>query len=200
MITLSSLAEIFGGGPGSGCHGPACGRPGSKKRTQYLLKKIQKKQPWQKTSHRKVPLGVTRKNGKEFIKVKPARNSQVIKKFSTPHGHDITVIKPPKQNDKTGMTWIKKVSPQKGQFSKLMEETAFNNNKEKTAFFAAPVEKDRNTAIQVVRNLGQLRTTVKEIDLIGDNHIARTRVIGFKNMGQASGFLSKRYGITFKFK
>jgi hypothetical protein len=123
-----------------------------------------------------------------------------VKQFSTAEGHNITIIKPPQQYDKTMQSWLKKPSDQKGQFNKLMEESAFNDNKEKTAFFAAPVGLDRNTVVQVVRNLGVLRTTVKEIDLVGGNHIARTRIATFNNMGQASGFLNRRYGITFKFK
>lgn len=40
MMTLTQITSIFSGGPGSGCHGPNCGRPITAKNYQRMVQKL----------------------------------------------------------------------------------------------------------------------------------------------------------------
>jgi hypothetical protein len=254
VITLGVIADIFAGGPGSGCHGPNCGRPMSAKervdffhrqflglkkqeanalRAKWIQDQIKQSGQvntkaartwWRREFKRqsrlaqppaKVNLNLTKKQAKwmkknaqrvrrnqpaPVIKVQPVAKRNVKKQFTTSDGTKVTIIKPPGQKEKTGQTWLIRESPYKGQFVQSLDTKADFKDNTKVAFFIArDPEKERGVAVQVLRNFGEKKTSVTEIDLLQYDAMARSRQATFSNMGRASGFLAKRYGISFKF-
>lgn len=264
MITLVQIAGLWGGGEGSGCHGPNCGRPLSPKeqaeflhkqfvglkrqesnqeRKKWVGEQIQKhgqvttkagKKWWKKEAKRQAKLptpdparrlpkvtkkgqkwlqknalqvkkgitGIQRYGGKETIKLQLPRKGQIKKQFVTADGTKLTIIKPPKQREKTGETWLKRESPYKNKFVQHFDIPAgkmFQENAKVAFFMARDAEKERAVAVQVLRNFGEKTTAVTEIDLLSFDAIARSRQATFSNMGKAAGFLAKRYGISLKF-
>lgn len=151
----------------------------------------------------KIAPGLVRRGGKLAIPVKPVWKGNVKKQFTTPEGHKITILKQPKEYEKSGMTWVNKPSQYKGQFKKDSDD--FNqhtqdNPKERNSFWYHRESSDNAVSIELHRNLGDLRVKVVERQLGEYNAIAKHREVTFNNVGRASGFLNKRYGITFRLK
>lgn len=202
MVTLSGgLSWLYSGGPNSGCHGPNCGRPlgmtgRQRARVQRLLKAIP-------SMSRKTAIpGVKRWKGRETIKLQPVRKSKVKQQFTSSQGHQMTVIKPSKQYQKSGRTWIYKKSPLKGQFKTEFEFKDDLKRNIKTGFATARVG-NRAVTVQVHRNFGEKKATVVEFDLRSTDvkdAIARSRSVTFSNLGRAMGWLNRRYGIRLKHK
>lgn len=232
-----NLYQILAGGPGSGCHGPHCGRPVVGAKRLKSMRRVLRQQgfkmrriltphqvqdtynAWKKgAAQRKqnafvqkkagkavkqgvknipkvpkgLPAGLHQKNGVQFINVQPVRKGQVKVKQG-----NIIILKPKGQYEKTNKTWLKKVSPFKGQFQRVFAMDQFGDPNTKNSFW---VYRDaaKGQAIQVSRDFGKKSVAVKEIDTKDFDFITRTRIARFNNIGNASGFLAKRYGITFR--
>jgi hypothetical protein len=197
MVTLAGgLAWMYSGGQGSGCHGPNCGRPTTARgRINQMMPRIRRSKA--------IP-GVKRWKGRETIKLQPLRKSRVKQQFTSSQGHQMTIIKPPKQYDKSGRTWIYKKSPMKGQFKvEFNFKDDFKRNI-KTGMATARVG-TRGTTVAVHQDFGKKEATVIEFDLRSEvghakDVIARSRSVVFKNLGRAMGFLNQRYSIRLKHK
>lgn len=260
MISLAQIFELYSGGPGSGCHGPNCGRPtkgwsemSPAERMQQIGKdkEARKRQDanairnkwvadqilkhgqqdsrrarawWRKEYNRQQALTTPKKygmpklnkkkkawlqknapkigkNAPSSIKPQPVSARRVKQQFTTNSGAKVTILKPPGQKEKTGTTWLIRESPYKGQFNQLFDIPSYFKPGTNVAFFMAKdPERERAVAVQVHRDFGQKSTSVTEIDLEQYDAMARSRQATFSNMGKASGFLMKRYGISFKFK
>jgi hypothetical protein len=113
----------------------------------------------------------------------------------------VTELKEPKQYEKSGKSWLGKSDKFKGQYHPdlpLFQRSTLDNPKEKNSWFIHQDSPDQARSIEVHRNMGDLKTLVIERTLGQHDAIIQHRQVEFKNMGRASGFLSKRYGITFK--
>lgn len=187
LITLQNVlhlaTSIHAGGPGSGCHGPNCGRPstGIEKRTQRKLGKLKN------LPERETPLV-------PVVRLTRVHRQEGIKE---------TTVKPVRQYHKSGLAWLKKASPLKGTFHQETNSPAarpWGGKSKMTAFFVSRPSDDRATAVQVLTNYGTDKASVLEIDLHQYDAIARTRLVEFKDFDTATKFLQKRYGIAKNFQ
>lgn len=232
-----NLLQLMAGGPGSGCHGPNCGRPMVGAKKLKLMRRVLRQQGFKMrrilTPHQiqdtynawkkgvgqrrqnafvqrkagkavkqgvknipkvpnKLPAGIQKKGGIEYIDVKPVRKGAVKVRQG-----NIIILKPRGQYEKTNKTWLKKPSPFKGQYQRVFAMDQFGDPNTKNSFW---VYRDaaKGQAIQVSRDFGKKTVAVKEIDTKDFDFITRTRIARFNNIGNASGFLAKRYGITFR--
>lgn len=147
--------------------------------------------------------GLVRRGGKLAIPVKPVWKGSVKKQFTTPEGHKITILKQPKEYEKSGMTWINKPSSFKGQFHTDKGDfiqRSMENPKERNSFWIHQASPDKGVSIELHRNMGELRVKVIERELGQYDAIVKHRQVEFNNIGRASGFLNQRYGITFKLR
>lgn len=151
----------------------------------------------------KMAPGLVRRGGKLAIPVKPVWKGVVKKQFTSPEGHKITILKQPKEYEKSGMTWIGKPSSFKGQFHTDKGDfiqRSRENPKERNSFWIHQASPDKGMSIELHRNMGELRVKVIERELGQYDAIVKHRQVEFNNIGRASGFLNKRYGITFKLR
>jgi hypothetical protein len=234
VATLTQLMDVLAGGPGSGCHGPNCGRPHTKAETEGLKKElkevrdrlgVKRGQKGYARKHNRANLkilkeglkrriqygkrrekilpGMKWKKGKITIPVKPAWKGRVKQSFKTAEGHQVTVVKPRKLQDREGKTWLRKPSEFKGKFVKTHDEFNVMGKLERNVLFQA-IRGDKGQAVQISRDYGNKAVFVKEAALLSHvgthDNIIRTRQVKFKNFGQAFGFLKMRYGISFKLK
>lgn len=166
-------------------------------KVEIQIKKPVTKQKWLEKNAPKLGRGPA-----PFIKSEPVSRRQIQKQFTTSTGAKVMIIKPPGQKEKTGKSWLMKVSPYKGSFVQNLEMKVHFDDKQRFALYSVrDAVKDRSVAVQIIRNFGEKAVTVKEMDLVGvANFIARSREVRFNNMGQSYGFLNRRYGITLKLK
>jgi hypothetical protein len=135
------------------------------------------------------------------INVQPVWKGRVKNQFVAQQGHLVTELKSPKQYEKNKGTWVNKPSPYKGQFLvDLAEHRTYNDPKERNTFFIHQAAPDKGVSVEVHRNLGNLSVNVIERKLGEYGAIIDHREVSFRNIGRASGFLNKRYGLTFKLK
>jgi hypothetical protein len=135
------------------------------------------------------------------IDVQPVWKGRVKNQFVAQQGHLVTELKTPKQYEKGKGTWVNKPSAYKGQFLvDLQEHRTYNDPKERNSFFIHQEAPDKGVSVEVHRNLGNLSVNVIERRLGQYGAIVDHREVSFKNVGRASGFLNRRYGLTFKIK
>lgn len=231
-MRLLTAVSLYGGGPGSGCHGPNCGRPltqgqfnkmvgllrqqgllrrrgittgqvistynawlNSKEERDRLAK--ENKQAGQKVSKTLKTIPKTKIILPNKIDVQPPAKRNVKTQFKTNNGTLMTVIKPKGQYEKTNKSWLAKPSPFKGQFQRLaaMDHLGDNKTKNSTWLYRGQT---RGQMLTVTRNFTSKTVYVKETDTRDFDFITRTRIAQFRNIGQASGFMNRRYGITFR--
>jgi hypothetical protein len=182
------------------------GQPGYvKKHNRQNLKVIREglKVQLRYTRRDKLVPGLVRRAGKHAILVQPVWKGNVKKQFVSQEGHKVTILKQPKEYEKSGTTWLGKPSPYRGQFKKDSDDFiqhTMDNPKERNSFWVARQAPDSAVSIELHRNLGELKVKVVERQLGEYNAIAKHKEVTFNNVGVASGFLNKRYGITFKLK
>ena len=199
-MNLVTTLSLLAGGPGSGCQGPNCGRPTHGKKLKQRIERRLKKMGVKRIGKR-VP-GLVRRHGKLVIPLKEPWKGKIKNQYTAQVGHKVTEIRSPKQYEKSGKSWLLKASPYKGQF--LADHAgAFNQNtigdpKEKNSFWIHQAAPDKGVSVEVHRNLGSLKVNVIERRLGEYGAIIDHREVSFKNVGRAHGFLSKRYGITYK--
>lgn len=135
--------------------------------------------------------------------IKQVTKGKTIQKFHTKEGDQITIVKPPKMYQKSGLTWMQKVSPFKGQFQKLLDNWNTMGKQERNVVFQAG-KGEHGQAVVISRNYGDKRVFIREASLLSDRRsqamdgIVRTREVAFNNFGRAMGWINKRYGITFR--
>jgi len=206
MITLAELGELYFGGPGSGCNGPHCGRPRTaqgkvRQRVKRGLKRYAKKFDVHPVRKGKLQPGILRRGGKDIIPVKAPWAGKVKVKMKGANGEDIVVLKQAKTYEKRGNDWLRKPDKFKGQYLvDLPAQKTYDDPKEINHFFIHQASPTEARSVEVHRNLGKLGVNVIERDLGQYHAIERHREISFNNVGRASGFLNKRYGITFRLK
>jgi hypothetical protein len=146
---------------------------------------------------RRIPVGIVNKKGMHTIPVQPVSRGRVKTRMNIGNGTQLTILKPKAQYEKTNATWLQKASPYKGMFTRVIAMDQFDDNKTKNSIW---MYRDANNGVmlQVSRQLGQKAVSVKEVDTKDFEFITRTREAQFNNIGRASGFLNKRYGVTFK--
>ncbi len=232
MITLVGMVNLYGGGAGSGCHGPNCGRPLTNKQLNNMVSTLRKQgllrrrgittgqviktyQAWEnakperdriKKEQQQAVQRARQKIAKQpkpnyqtlgNINVQPVSKGKVKIQMNVGNGTSLTILKPKGQYEKTNASWLKKESPYKNMFTRILAMDQYDDNKTKNSIWVYRDAK-KGVALQVSRKLGEKAVLVKEIDTENFDDITRTREARFNNIGRASGFLNKRYGVTFK--
>jgi hypothetical protein len=145
--------------------------------------------------------GMKRVGKLHTIPVQPVPKSQVKKQYTTNSGAKVTIIKQSKEYQSQGKStdWLRKPDLYKGKYlvdSGLNKQT-FDNPKEKNTFFIHNESPDRARSVEVHRELGQKTVTVIQRNLGQYGAIMDHKEVTFSNIGRASGFLMKRYGVSF---
>lgn len=149
--------------------------------------------------------GMKRVGKLHTIPVQPVPKSKTLKKYTASNGAAVTIIKQAKEYESKGNTdWLRKPDLYKGQylvdraFGESLNRPTYNDNKEKNTFFIHNESPDKARSVEVHRNLGEKSVTVVQRNLGQYGAIIDHKEVTFNNIGRASGFLSKRYGISFK--
>lgn len=145
--------------------------------------------------------GLKKSGGRIHIDIKPVWKGRVKSQYVATGGHKVTELKGPKQYEKSGRTWLNKPDKYRSQYLvDTAEQKELGNPKGRNSFWIHMERPDAGRSVEVRRDLGQLKVAVVERTLGDMNQIIQHREVEFKNIGRASGFLNKRYGITFKLK
>jgi len=149
--------------------------------------------------------GMKRVGKLHTIPVEDVAKSRIKKQSVSPEGYKITELTSPKEYEKRGGDWLRKPDLYKGQYlvdrfpgGESINRTTYDNPKERNTFFIHNETPDKARSVEVHRNLGDKTVTVIQRNLGQYGSIVDHREVMFKNIGRASGFLMKRYGISFK--
>jgi hypothetical protein len=144
--------------------------------------------------------GIVKKAGKEHIDVKPAWKGVVKTQYTTTQGHQVTELKTPKQYEKRGnQDWVRKPDRYKGKYLvDVAEQKQYDDPKVRTKFFIHMESPDKGRSLEILRNLGEKKVTVIQRDVDSQFTIVNHKQVEFKNIGRASGWMNKKYGITFR--
>jgi hypothetical protein len=130
----------------------------------------------------------------------------VRQQFQTTQGHTYTLFRPSRKGIPRGKAdYKKRVSNFKGQFAKTHENVPMKEGKKNgvsgvydAAYKEGDVHAGHGVTVFVHRDFKNNRVVVMEMPHDDMNKLAVARSFKFKNFGQASGFLNKRYAIRQK--
>lgn len=151
--------------------------------------------------------GMKRKGKLHTIPVQPVPKAKVKKQYVASDGSKVTVIREPKQYETKDRNrdWLRKPHLLKGQFQKEdYPEHTYDDNERNHWFRAHYSDGKTDAIVEIHRNLGDKHVNIieRKVEPKGwkDDAIVSHKEVTFNNIGRASGFMAKRYGITFKLK
>ena len=173
---MQTLVDIMAGGPGSGCHGPSCGRPRSVTQsfkttggaTYTIFRPSRKGMP--KGSH----------SVKDALKKPDSMKGQ----------YKVATV----QLDKNRWMNLEDISGKDKAGNKTSRLASVYDAK----YGKGDVYEGHGKTVFVHRDFANKRVVVHEIPHDGMNKSAMAHAFKFKNFGQAAGFLNRKYGIKQK--
>lgn len=226
-LAKTIVFQLFAGGPGSGCHGPNCGRPATGKKDvadinkeiRQLRQKLQRgsgtstkerariKQVIQVYQNHLRQLGRPAPEEPQPIQVAPAKKSQVVQKFTFGNGTTYTMVAPNKRGRPQGSgnkakdysKILNRQHTQKDKFSSTHEDVKPEGQNARVSVYDASKSKEGSgTTVIVNRDLGGKRMVIQEFARGQFGHLESMQQFKFKNLGKGAGVLNKRYGIRQK--
>jgi hypothetical protein len=172
---VQTLVDILAGGPGSGCHGPRCGRPGG---TQHF------------TTHSGATYTIFKPSRKGIAKGQHSVKDTLKKADKLKGQYKVATVDMGRGRSKQleDVEGREKGGGKAGRLASVYD----------AKYGRGDVYENHGTTVFVHRDFANKRVVVHEIPHDDMNKSATMKAFKFRNFGQAAGFLNKRYGITQK--